>query len=41
LPRARMVEIPDSYTLIPEDQPEQLGRLIRAFVADDATDPDR
>ncbi len=41
LPRARMVEIPDSYTLIAEDQPALLGRLIRAFVADDATDADR
>jgi pimeloyl-ACP methyl ester carboxylesterase len=32
LPRARLVEIPDSYTLIPEDQPTELARLLRDFV---------
>ena len=32
LPRARLVEIPDSYTLIPEDQPTELARLLREFV---------
>jgi pimeloyl-ACP methyl ester carboxylesterase len=31
-PDARLVEIDDSYTLIPEDQPEQLTRAIRDFV---------
>lgn len=31
-PRARLVEIGDSYTLIPADQPEQLAREIRSFV---------
>ena len=31
-PDARLVEIDDSYTLIPEDQPEELTRAIRAFV---------
>jgi pimeloyl-ACP methyl ester carboxylesterase len=31
-PDARLVEIHDSYTLIPEDQPEQLTRAIRDFV---------
>jgi pimeloyl-ACP methyl ester carboxylesterase len=33
LPRARLVEITDSYTLIPEDQPGQLAAHIRAFIA--------
>ena len=32
LPHARLVEIPDSYTLIPEDQPTELARLLREFV---------
>lgn len=32
LPQGRLVEIPDSYTLIPEDQPEALARAIRHFV---------
>lgn len=31
-PRARLVEIGDSYTLIPADQPERLAREIRSFV---------
>jgi pimeloyl-ACP methyl ester carboxylesterase len=31
-PDARLVEIEDSYTLIPEDQPERLTELIREFV---------
>jgi pimeloyl-ACP methyl ester carboxylesterase len=34
LPRARLVEIPDSYTLIPQDQPGELARAIRQFVRD-------
>jgi len=34
LPRGRFVEIPDSYTLIPEDQPAELSRTIRQFVRD-------
>jgi pimeloyl-ACP methyl ester carboxylesterase len=33
LPHARLVEITDSYTLIPEDQPAQLAAHIRAFIA--------
>jgi pimeloyl-ACP methyl ester carboxylesterase len=37
LPQARLVEIDDSYTLIPEDQPIVLARQIREFVA--AGDP--
>jgi pimeloyl-ACP methyl ester carboxylesterase len=31
LPRGRLVEIPDSYTLIPLDQPAQLAQAIRNF----------
>jgi pimeloyl-ACP methyl ester carboxylesterase len=31
-PDARLIEIDDSYTLLPEDQPEQLVRAIRDFV---------
>jgi pimeloyl-ACP methyl ester carboxylesterase len=33
-PRGQLVEIPDSYTLIPEDQPRELARAIREFVRD-------
>jgi len=35
-PHGRLVEIPDSYTLIPEDQPKELARAIRGFVQDTA-----
>ena len=31
-PDARLVEVEDSYTLIPEDQPDLLVRLLREFV---------
>jgi pimeloyl-ACP methyl ester carboxylesterase len=34
LPKGRLIEIPDSYTLIPEDQPGELARAIREFVRD-------
>ena len=34
LPHARLVEITDRYTLIPEDQPGELVRAIRQFVRD-------
>jgi pimeloyl-ACP methyl ester carboxylesterase len=34
LPRGRLVEIPDSYVLVPEDQPAVCAREIREFVAD-------
>jgi pimeloyl-ACP methyl ester carboxylesterase len=34
LPRGRLVEIPDSYTLLPLDQPARLAQAIRAFVSD-------
>jgi pimeloyl-ACP methyl ester carboxylesterase len=33
-PQGRLVEMPDSYTLIPEDQPRELARAIRRFVGD-------
>lgn len=33
LPRGELVEIADSYTLIPEDQPAELAGHIRAFLA--------
>jgi pimeloyl-ACP methyl ester carboxylesterase len=33
LPSARLVEIPDSYTLLPLDQPARLARAIQEFVA--------
>ena len=39
-PRGRLVEIPDSYTLIPEDQPLTLAAHIRAFVRDTQVVPD-
>jgi FtsP/CotA-like multicopper oxidase with cupredoxin domain len=34
LPRGRLIEIDDSYTLIPEDRPLELSRVIRDFVRD-------
>jgi pimeloyl-ACP methyl ester carboxylesterase len=34
LPHGRLIEIADSYTLIPLDQPGQLARAIRQFVRD-------
>jgi pimeloyl-ACP methyl ester carboxylesterase len=34
LPKGRLVEIHDSYTLISEDQPGELARAIREFVRD-------
>jgi pimeloyl-ACP methyl ester carboxylesterase len=39
LPRGRLVEIPDSFTLIPEDQPGRLARTIREFVRDTGSRP--
>src|SRR5215211_44793 len=32
-PNSRYVELPDCYTLIPEDQPEALAREIRRFAS--------
>jgi pimeloyl-ACP methyl ester carboxylesterase len=34
LPQGRLVEVPDSYTLIPLDQPAGLARTVRDFTAD-------
>ena len=34
LPQGRLVEIADSYTLIPEDQPGELSHAIRQFIRD-------
>jgi pimeloyl-ACP methyl ester carboxylesterase len=36
LPQGRLVEIADSRTLVPEDQPAQLAAVIRRFVAETA-----
>ena len=33
LPHAKLVEIADSYTLIPEDQPAAFSTHMRAFLA--------
>ncbi len=32
-PDSTLVELPDCYTLIPEDSPSELARAIREFVA--------
>jgi pimeloyl-ACP methyl ester carboxylesterase len=34
LPQGRLVEIPDIYTLIPEDRPGELAGAIHGFVRD-------
>lgn len=34
LPQGQLVEVADSYTLIPEDQPGELARAIRQFIQD-------
>ncbi|MFJ3223308.1 alpha/beta fold hydrolase [Streptomyces sp. NPDC086783] len=39
LPRARLVTVTDSYTLVPLDQPERLARLIREFSRSPGTPP--
>lgn len=36
--RGRLVEIDDSYTLVPEDQPERLADVLREFVAVDVAE---
>jgi pimeloyl-ACP methyl ester carboxylesterase len=38
LPQGRLVEIPDSYTLIPLDQPTRLAPIIRDFTQSSNTD---
>ena len=39
LPDGRLVEVADSYTLIPEDRPAELARLLRGFVRESAAAP--
>lgn len=39
LPDGRLVEITDSYTVVPLDQPEQLADAVRAFIASTAEKP--
>ncbi|HEX7278318.1 MAG TPA: alpha/beta hydrolase [Solirubrobacterales bacterium] len=34
LPDARLVEVEDSYTLIPQDQPELMAKLLREFISE-------
>jgi len=38
LPQGRLVEMPDSYTLIPLDQPARLAQIIRDFTRSSSTD---
>ncbi|MGH3319646.1 MAG: alpha/beta fold hydrolase [Streptosporangiaceae bacterium] len=41
-PNARLAEVTDSYTLIPEDQPEELASALRAFLIEtDQSDRNR
>jgi pimeloyl-ACP methyl ester carboxylesterase len=35
-PNSRLIEVPDSYTLIPEDQPALLAAHLRAFIGEPA-----
>jgi pimeloyl-ACP methyl ester carboxylesterase len=39
LPRGRLVEIADSYTLVPEDQPAELSARLRELTAATAWPP--
>ncbi|MGW7268594.1 alpha/beta fold hydrolase [Streptomyces sp. NPDC054842] len=39
LPHAWLVEVPDSYTLVPLDRPARLARLIREFAGTPGTPP--
>ena len=41
LPRGRLAEIDDSYTLIPLDQPAKLAQAIQDFGAELAAGPSR
>jgi pimeloyl-ACP methyl ester carboxylesterase len=34
LPNARLVKVADSYSFVPEDQPDELARLIVEFLGD-------
>ena len=40
-PDSRLIEIPDSYTLIPEDQPRLLSAHLRAFIGESPPVPGR
>lgn len=40
-PQGRLVEIADSSTLIPEDQPEQLARVLTDFLTQTGAEPVR
>jgi len=39
LPDGRLVEITDSYTVIPLDQPRQLADAVRVFITSTADQP--
>lgn len=39
LPDGRLVEIADSYAVIPLDQPQQLADAVRAFITSTADQP--
>ena len=39
LPDGRLVEIVDSYTVVPLDQPQQLADALRAFITNTARHP--
>jgi pimeloyl-ACP methyl ester carboxylesterase len=39
LPDGRLVEIADSYTVVPLDQPQQLANAVRAFITTTAGHP--
>ena len=41
LPQGRLVEVDDSYTLIPLDQPARLAQIIRDFGDELETGPSR
>lgn len=41
LPNARLVEIADSATLIPEDQPDELARVLSTFLVQHGAEPAR
>ena len=38
-PDARVEEIPDSWTFVPEDQPERVAELVGGFAAQAAEEP--
>ena len=39
LPNARLIEIDDSFTFVPEDQPDRLAELIAGFVRESPRAP--